>query len=81
MGIATIIWSKNIIEGGYNLELVKVWEKKLFSLLDTLKEYEDIDRSQFDKHMNEVWLDKVKLYKRLVQEHEELVNYLREVEK
>lgn len=63
------------------MELVKVWEKKLFSLLDTLKEYEEIDRSQFDKHMNEVWLDKVNLYKRLVKEHEELVNYLREVSK
>lgn len=71
--------SENIGNQGYNI--LKVWENKLFSLLATLKEYEDIDRKDFDRHMNELWEQKVKFYKKLIQEYQELVNYLREVGK
>ena len=63
------------------MDILETWEKELNYLLSVLKEYEDLDRSNFTKDMQDVWDYKVKRLKERIVKHEELVNYLREVSK
>ena len=63
--------------GTLGFNIVKTWEKELNYLLSVLKEYEDIDRHNFTRDMQDVWDYKVKRLKERILKHEELVNYLR----
>ena len=67
--------------GTLGFNIVKTWEKELNYLLSVLKEYEELDRSNFTRDMQEVWDYKVKRLKERIAKHEELVEYLREVGK